>query len=85
MAVEEKVNVALTLGEAPLSWTHYAVFLVVKLLLSYNAILGRQTMYDFEAVTSIRYLTVKFLTSGRVGVVRGCQGYLLGRGRKEDY
>ncbi|XP_043805299.1 uncharacterized protein LOC122721512 [Manihot esculenta] len=71
--VEGKVKVALTLGEAPLSWTHYAVFLVVKLPLSYNAILGRPVLYDFEVVTSIRYLTMKFPIETGVGVIRGRQ------------
>ncbi|XP_021607732.1 uncharacterized protein LOC110611653 [Manihot esculenta] len=71
--VEGKMKVALTLGEAPLSRTHYVVFLVVKLPLNYNAILGRPVLYDFEVVTSIRYLTMKFPTETRVGVVRGRQ------------
>lgn len=66
MAVEEKVKVALTLGEPSLSQTHYAIFLVVKLPLSYNAILGRPILYDFEAVISIQYLTTKFPTSENV-------------------
>ncbi|XP_021629069.1 uncharacterized protein LOC110627129 [Manihot esculenta] len=73
VAVEGKVKVALTLGEPPLSRTHYAVFLVVKLLLSYNAILGRPVLYDFEVVTNIRYLTMKFPAETGVGVVRGRQ------------
>lgn len=54
IAVESKVKVAFTLGEPPLSWTYYVVFLVVKLPLSYTAILGRPVLYDFEAITSIR-------------------------------
>ncbi|XP_021629676.1 uncharacterized protein LOC110627639 [Manihot esculenta] len=49
--VEGKVKLALTLGEALRTRTHYAVFLVVKLPLSYNAILGRPALFDFEAVT----------------------------------
>lgn len=53
MAIEGKVKVALTLGESHLSRTHYAIFLVMKLPLSYNAILGRPVLYDFEAVTNI--------------------------------
>ncbi|KAG8645588.1 hypothetical protein MANES_10G076111v8 [Manihot esculenta] len=52
--VEGKVKLALTLGEAPRARTHHEVFLVVKLPLSYNAILGRPALFDFEAVTSIR-------------------------------
>ncbi|XP_021598897.1 uncharacterized protein LOC110604919 [Manihot esculenta] len=66
IAVEGKVMVALTLGESPLSRTHHAVFLAVKLPLSYNAILGRPMLYNFEAVTSIRYLTMKFPTEAGV-------------------
>ncbi|XP_021624992.1 uncharacterized protein LOC110624183 [Manihot esculenta] len=40
VTVEGKVKLALTLGEASRARTHYAVFLVAKLPLSYNAILG---------------------------------------------
>ena len=71
--MEGKVKLALTLGEAPLARTHYAVFLVVRLPLNYNAILGRPVLYNFEVVTSIRYLAMKFPTEAGVGVVRGCQ------------
>lgn len=49
------------------------MFQVVKLPLSYNAILGRLILYDFEVVTSILYLTMKFPTKAGVGVVRGRQ------------
>ncbi|XP_043816065.1 uncharacterized protein LOC122724604 [Manihot esculenta] len=71
--VEGKVKLALTLGETPRTRTHYAVFLVVKLPLSYNAILGRPALFDFEAVSSIRYLAMKFPIEAGVGVVRGSQ------------
>lgn len=74
MTVEGKVKVALTLGEPPLSQTHHVIFLVVKFLLNYNVILGRPMFYEFEAVTSIRYLAMKFPTSNGVDIVRGCQG-----------
>lgn len=77
--VEGKVKVAFTLGEPPLSKTHYAIFLVVKLSLSYNVILGRPMLYDFEVVTSIRYLTKKFPTNGGSELFRG------GRKRPELY
>ncbi|XP_043809109.1 uncharacterized protein LOC122722469 [Manihot esculenta] len=73
VSVEGKVKLALTLGEAPRTRTHYAVFLVVKLPLSYNAILGRPALFDFEVVTSIRYLAMKFPTEAWVGIVRGSQ------------
>lgn len=48
VVMEGKVKVALTLREPPLSRTYYAIFLVAKLPLSYNAILGRPMLYDFE-------------------------------------
>ncbi|XP_043807307.1 uncharacterized protein LOC122721954 [Manihot esculenta] len=73
VSVEGKVKLALTLGEALRTRTHYAVFLVVKLPLSYNAILGRPVLFDFETVTSIRYLAMKFPTEAGVGIVRGSQ------------
>ncbi|XP_043809016.1 uncharacterized protein LOC122722391 [Manihot esculenta] len=73
VTVEGKVKLALTLGEAPRARTHYTVFLVAKLPLSYNAILGRPVLFDFEAVTSIRYLAMKFPTEAGVATVRGSQ------------
>ncbi|XP_021603907.1 uncharacterized protein LOC110608935 [Manihot esculenta] len=73
VTVEGKVKLALTMGEAPKTRTHYAVFLVAKLPLSYNAILGRPVLFDFEVVTSIRYLAMKFPTEAGVGTVRGSQ------------
>lgn len=73
VVVEGKVKVTLTLGELPLSRTHYIVFLLVKLPLSYNAILERLILYDFEAVTSIQYLTMKFPIEARVKIVYGRQ------------
>lgn len=66
VAVKGKVKVALTLREPPLLQTYYTVFLVVKLPLSYNVILGRPMLYDFEAMTNIRYLTMKFPVEARV-------------------
>ncbi|XP_043817405.1 uncharacterized protein LOC122725051 [Manihot esculenta] len=73
VTVEGKVKLALTLGEAPRTRTHYTVFLVAKLPLSYNAILERPALFDFEAITSIRYLAMKFPTEAGVGIVRGSQ------------
>lgn len=35
--------------------------------------MGKLMLYDFEAVTSIRYLTIKFPTDIGAGVVRGRQ------------
>lgn len=73
VVVEGKINVALTLGQPPLPRTHYAIFLIVKLPLKYNAILRRPMLYNFEAVTSIKYLTMKFPISNGIGANRGRQ------------
>lgn len=67
------MKVALTLGEPTLSQTHYVLFFVVKLPLSYNAILGRPMLYDCKAITSIRYLNIQFPTDRGVGFIRGRQ------------
>lgn len=69
--IEGKVKLLLTLGVPPLARTQYAQFLVVKLPLVYNAILGRPFLYDFEVATSIWYLCRKFSTKGRVATVKG--------------
>lgn len=71
--VEGKVKLALTMGQASLNRTHYAVFLVVKLPLQYNAILERMVLHNFEAVMSIQYLTMKFSLGEGIGVVKGRQ------------
>lgn len=46
---------------------------MVKLLLIYNAILGRSVLYDFEVATSIRYIFMKFPIEGGIATVRGKQ------------
>lgn len=51
------------------------MFLVVRLPLVYNAILGQPILYDFEIATSIRWLCMKFPTEG---------GTTMGKGRQEE-
>lgn len=46
---------------------------MVKLPLKCNVILGRHVLYDFEAVTSIKYLAMKFPTNHGVQIVIGRQ------------
>lgn len=62
--VEGKIKLLLTLGAPTTTQTQYVQFLVVKLPLAYNAILGRPVLYEFEVATSIRYLCMKFYTEG---------------------
>ncbi|KAJ9183272.1 hypothetical protein P3X46_007151 [Hevea brasiliensis] len=58
--MEKKIQLPLTLGQVPLTQTRYATFLVFKLSMLYNAIMGRPVLYDFKIATSIRYLIMKF-------------------------
>lgn len=51
--MEGKIKLLLTLGALSMAWTQCAQFLMVKLPIVYNAILGRLVLYDFEVVTNI--------------------------------
>ncbi|KAJ9184814.1 hypothetical protein P3X46_004502 [Hevea brasiliensis] len=51
----------------------YATFLIIKLPMLYNAILGQPKLYDFEVATSIKYLMMKFPTKQGITTVRGRQ------------
>ena len=48
-------------------------FLVIDCLSSYNAIIGRQTLNNWKAITSTYHLFVKFLTDYGIGQVQGDQ------------
>ena len=57
----------------PQQVTRNVNFLVVDCLSSYNAIIGRPTLNNWKAVTSIYHLLVKFLMEYGVGEVQGDQ------------
>ena len=48
-------------------------FLVIDCLSSYNAIIGRQTLNNWKAITSTYHLFVKFLIDYGIGQVQGDQ------------
>ena len=50
-----------------------ANFLVVDCPLAFNAVLGRPTLKELRAITSIYHLLMKFPTPNRIGQVSSCQ------------
>ena len=48
-------------------------FLVIDQLLTFNAVLGRPSLRELKAITSIYYILMKFRTPNGIGKVRGNQ------------
>ena len=67
------IELAVTLGEYPLSVTKMIDFVVVDIKSAYNLIIGRPLLVSLGAISSIRHLTLKFPTPRGVGIVRGDQ------------
>ena len=65
------IELAVTLGEYPLSVTKMIDFVVVEIKSAYNLIIGRPLLASLGAISSIRHLTLKFPTPRGVGIVRG--------------
>ncbi|XP_052187708.1 uncharacterized protein LOC127798287 [Diospyros lotus] len=72
MVPVRRISLPFTIGDIDRQPTTLAEFLIVNCL-AYNIVLGRPAMNDLDLVTSIRSLTIKFLTSNGVGCVRGEQ------------
>ncbi|KAM6560611.1 hypothetical protein CsatA_029850 [Cannabis sativa] len=73
MAPAGLIKLPLTVGTAPKSVTIMALFVVLDTISPYNALIGRPTLYDLKAVTSIFHLLVKFPTKGGIGYLKGNQ------------
>ena len=67
------IELAVTLGEYPLSVTKMIDFVVVDIRSAYNLIIGRPLLASLGAISSIRHLTLEFPTPRGVGIVRGDQ------------
>ena len=67
------ITLLVVVGSYPQQIAKEVNFLVVDCSSSYNAIIGRQTLNSWKAVTSTYHLSVKFLTEYGVGQVQGDQ------------
>ena len=54
-----------------MSTTKMMEFVVVDLPSTYNVLLGRPALVGLGAVTSVRHLAIKFLTSSGIGTLKG--------------
>ena len=67
------ISLPMTLGEYPRQSCVMAKFLVMDQPSAFNAILGRPSLRELRAITSIHHLLMKFPTSQEVGEVKGDQ------------
>ncbi|KAL2533422.1 Ribonuclease H [Abeliophyllum distichum] len=65
------IRLAVTMGEEPLAAHTFMEFLVVDRRSAYHGVLGRPTLKELWAVTSIHHLCMKFSTEGGIATVRG--------------
>ena len=65
------ISLSMTLGEYPRQSCVMADFLVIDQPSAFNAVLGRPSLRELKAVTSIHHLLIKFPTPHGVGEVKG--------------
>ena len=65
------LSLPVTFGTYSLLLTQFIEFVVVDTPSAYNILLGRLALVELGAVTSIRYLAMKFSTSRRVSIAKG--------------
>lgn len=71
MRVEGEITLPVTAKTPPCQSTVFIKFLVVRVPLAYNAILGRPGLNILDAIISTRWLLVRFPTDRGVGEMRG--------------
>ena len=71
--VEGIIQLPMTMGQEPCEVTQMLNFLVIKVVSSYNAILGRTEISAFQAIASIYHLEIKFPSRNGVGQEKGDQ------------
>ena len=69
--VQGVVTLLLTLGEEPKTTTTMVDFIVVKVPLAYNVLLGQPSQNALRVVGSSPYLKVKFSMPYGIGIVKG--------------
>ena len=67
------IELVVTLGEGPRTVSKLLEFVVIDCPAAYNAILGRPALMAFEAITSIRHITIKFSSAAGICIARGDQ------------
>ena len=65
------ISLPMTLGEYPRQFCVMADFLAINQPLAFDAVLGKPSLRELKAITSIHHLLMKFSTSHRVGEVKG--------------
>ena len=71
--VEGIIQFPMTVGQEPCEVTQMLNFLVIKVVTSYNAILGRTRINVFQTVASTYHLKIKFPTKNGIGMEKGDQ------------
>ena len=69
----DTITLPVVVGAYPQQIAKEVNFLVIDCLSSYNAIIGRQTLNNWKAITSTYHLFVKFLIDYGIGQVQGDQ------------
>ena len=71
--VEGIIQLPMTMGQEPCEVTQMLNFLVIKVVTSYNAILGRTGINAFQAVASTYHMKIKFSAKNGIGMEKGDQ------------
>ena len=73
MQLVSTITLSVVVGSYPQQITKEVNFIVVDCSSFYNAIIGRPTLNNWKAITSIYHLSIKFPTEYRIRQVQGDQ------------